>query len=32
VWHVIAAYRTMNDGDYEYPLVGEAAHRVVYGA
>jgi uncharacterized membrane protein len=30
VWHVIAAYKTMNEGDYEYPLVGEAAHRVVY--
>jgi uncharacterized membrane protein len=31
VWHFIAAVKTMNDGDYEYPLVGEAAHRVVYG-
>jgi uncharacterized membrane protein len=30
VWHVIAAYKTMSEGDYEYPLVGEAAHRVVY--
>jgi uncharacterized membrane protein len=31
VWHFIAAVKTMNDGDYEYPLVGEAARRVVYG-
>lgn len=31
VWHVIAGVKTMTDGDYEYPLVGEAAHRVVYG-
>jgi uncharacterized membrane protein len=32
VWHLFAAYRTMSDGDYEYPLVGEAAHRAVYDA
>jgi uncharacterized membrane protein len=30
VWHVIAAVKTISEGDYEYPLVGEAAHRVVY--
>ena len=30
VWHVLAAYRTYNDGEYEYPLVGEAAQRAVY--
>ncbi|MGH7298744.1 MAG: DUF4870 domain-containing protein [Polyangiaceae bacterium] len=30
VWHLVAAYKTMTDGDYEYPLVGEAAQRAVY--
>jgi uncharacterized membrane protein len=30
VWHVIAAFKTYSDGEYEYPLVGEAAQRVVY--
>jgi uncharacterized membrane protein len=29
-WHVWAAFKTMRDGDYEYPLVGEAARRSVY--
>lgn len=32
VWHIVAAVKTMTDGDYEYPLVGESAHRVVYDA
>ncbi|HEY8040773.1 MAG TPA: DUF4870 domain-containing protein [Polyangiaceae bacterium] len=31
VWHVVAAYKTHRDGDYEYPLVGKAAHRAIYG-
>jgi uncharacterized membrane protein len=30
VWHVVAAVKTLGDSDYEYPLVGEAAHRAVY--
>ncbi len=30
VWHLIAAVKTMTDGEYEYPLVGEPAQRVVY--
>jgi uncharacterized membrane protein len=30
LWHVIAAIKTMTDGEYQYPLIGEAAHRVVY--
>jgi uncharacterized membrane protein len=29
VWHVVAAMRTLS-GDYEYPLVGEAARSAVY--
>jgi uncharacterized membrane protein len=31
VWHLIAAVKTVGDGDYEYPWVGEVAHRIVYG-
>lgn len=30
IWHGIAAWRTMNDADYEYPLVGEPARKAVY--
>jgi uncharacterized membrane protein len=30
VWHVIAAVKTLNDGDYEYPLVGKGAHHAIY--
>ena len=30
VWHIIAAIKTITDGDYEYPLVGDAARRVVF--
>ena len=30
VWHLIAAVKTMTHDDYDYPLVGEAAHRVIY--
>jgi uncharacterized membrane protein len=32
LWHVIAAIKTITDGDYEYPLVGGAARRSVYEA
>jgi uncharacterized membrane protein len=32
VWHVVAAIKTINGSEYEYPLVGDAARRVVYGA
>jgi uncharacterized membrane protein len=31
VWHLVAAVKTMGDGDYEYPLVGKFAHDAVYG-
>jgi uncharacterized Tic20 family protein len=31
VWHIIAAIKTLEGGEYEYPLVGGAAHRAVYG-
>jgi uncharacterized protein len=31
VWHIIAAYKTMGDRDYEYPLVGRAAYDAVFG-
>jgi uncharacterized membrane protein len=31
VWHIIAAIKTMGGSDYEYPWVGEVAHRLVYG-
>lgn len=31
VWHVIAAFKTMSGDEYEYPLVGDAARRAVYG-
>ncbi len=31
VWHVIAAIRTLEGAEYEYPLVGGAARRAVYG-
>lgn len=31
VWHAIAAYRTLSGEEYEYPLVGAAARRAVYG-
>jgi uncharacterized membrane protein len=30
VWHIVAAVKTLSDSDYEYPLVGEAAHKSVY--
>jgi uncharacterized membrane protein len=30
VWHVIAAIKTITHGDYEYPLVGDAARKAVY--
>ncbi len=30
VWHILAAFKTIRDSDYEYPLVGEAAHKAVY--
>src|SRR5579883_183940 len=32
VWHFLAAYRTMKGDHYEYPLVGKAAHDVIYSA
>ncbi len=32
VWHISAAYKTLSDREYEYPLVGRAAHDAVYGA
>jgi uncharacterized membrane protein len=32
VWHVIAAYKTLSGEEYEYPLVGDAARRSVYGS
>jgi uncharacterized membrane protein len=32
VWHVLAAVRTFNGVEYEYPLVGDAARRAVYGS
>ena len=31
VWHVIAAVKTVGGDEYEYPLVGNAARRAVYG-
>jgi uncharacterized membrane protein len=31
VWHVLAAVRTL-EGDYTYPLVGDAARSAVYDA
>ncbi len=31
VWHVIAAIKTLDGQEYEYPLVGGAARRAVYG-
>jgi uncharacterized Tic20 family protein len=31
VWHVIAAIKTLSGQEYEYPLVGDAARRAVYG-
>jgi uncharacterized membrane protein len=30
VWHIVAAVKTMRDGDYAYPLVGNAARRAIY--
>src|SRR5579884_2509720 len=30
VWHLVAAVKTWSDGDYEYPLVGEGAHKAIY--
>jgi uncharacterized membrane protein len=30
VWHVVAAFKTIRDGDYAYPLVAEGAHHAVY--
>lgn len=30
LWHIIAAIKTITDGDYRYPLVGEAAQKSVY--
>ncbi len=30
VWHVIAAVKTLGDRDYEYPLVGKAAHDAIF--
>lgn len=31
-WHIIAAYKTLSDREYAYPLVGRAAYDAVYGA
>jgi len=31
VWHVIAAVKTLEGQDYEYPLVGDVARGLVYG-
>jgi uncharacterized Tic20 family protein len=31
VWHVMAAIKTVEGHEYEYPLVGDAARRAVYG-
>jgi uncharacterized membrane protein len=30
VWHIVAAVKTMRNGDYVYPLVGDAARRAIY--
>jgi uncharacterized membrane protein len=30
VWHIVAAVKTMQNGDYAYPLVGDAARRAIY--
>jgi uncharacterized membrane protein len=30
IWHIVAAVKTWGEGDYEYPLVGEGAHKAVY--
>jgi uncharacterized membrane protein len=30
VWHIIAAIKTLEGTEYEYPLVGNAAHKAVY--
>lgn len=32
VWHIIAAVKTIGDREYEYPLVGRAAHDAVFGS
>jgi uncharacterized membrane protein len=31
VWHVLAAIKVYRGEEYEYPLVGDAARRAVYG-
>jgi len=31
-WHVYAAIRTLLGDEYEYPLVGDAARRAVFGS
>jgi uncharacterized membrane protein len=30
VWHIVAAIKTMRNGDYAYPLVGDAARKAIY--
>ena len=29
-WHIVAAIKTLGQGGYSYPLVGDAARRAVY--
>jgi uncharacterized protein len=32
VWHLVAAYRASEGVDYEYPIVGEIAHGLMFPA